>query len=183
MEAILDLPPLEVLNDRFRYDPETGILSRTRWGWGPCGYLTSNGYLRVKVNDTHYRVHRIAWKMYYGEDPLEGLDIDHINRDKKDNRISNLRLATRRENCNNTIKVLNKKPPKPKKTPEELSEINRMTAEKNKKPIVIISPSGEERWYPSVTEAARSEQINRGNLSSVLTGRYRSTQGYTARYA
>jgi hypothetical protein len=121
--------------------------------------------------------------MYYGEDPLEGLDIDHINRDKKDNRISNLRLATRRENCNNTIKVLNKKPPKPKKTPEELSEINRMTAEKNKKPIVIISPSGEERWYPSVTEAARSEQINRGNLSSVLTGRYRSTQGYTARYA
>jgi hypothetical protein len=183
MEATLDLPPLEVLNDRFKYDPETGILSRTRWGWGPCGYLTSNGYLRVKVNDTHYRVHRIVWKIYYGEDPLSGLDIDHINRDKTDNRISNLRLATRKENINNTIRVLNKKSPKPLKTQEELAEIRRITGEKCSKPIVIRLPSGEEKWYPSVGEAARTEKINNGNLSSVLTGRYKSTQGYTARYA
>ena len=101
MNAILDLPPLEVLNDRFKYDPETGVLSRTRWGKGPCGYPTEGGYLRIKVNDVHYRVSRIVWKMYYGEDPPKTMSIDHINRDKTDNRISNLRLCSHKENQGN----------------------------------------------------------------------------------
>ena len=181
MEAVLDLPSLEVLNDQFKYDPETGILRRIRWGWGPCGYLTSNGYLRIKINGTHYRVHRIVWKMHYGVDPLSGLDIDHINRDKTDNRINNLRLATRKENIDN--RTINKKPPKPLKTPEELAEIRRMAGEKSKKPIVIIFPSGEERWYPSTKDAASSLNLLASGICQVLRGISKQYKGYTARYA
>jgi hypothetical protein len=192
MTQALPLPPLEVLQEKFEYNPETGELRykkkspKNRAG-DIAGYPTQRGWLRVKVCNTHYRVHRIAWKMFYGEDPPVGMDIDHINRVKTDNRIVNLRIASRSENVNNTDRVQNKKPPKPRSTPEELAEIRRRAArkgaEKSKKSIVVRLPNGEEKWYPSVKEAAVAEQINAGNLSSVLNGRIKSTQGYTARYA
>jgi hypothetical protein len=125
--------------------------------------------------------------MHYGEDPPIGLDIDHINRDKTDNRISNLRVVTRKENIANTVRVLLKKPSRLLKTPEELAEIRRraskISANKSKKPIVVISALGEERWYPSIAEAAKSEQLQPGNLCSVLKGRRNTTKGFTARYA
>jgi hypothetical protein len=44
--------------------------------------------------------HRLAWLWVYGEWPTE--DLDHINRNREDNRISNLRLASRSENMANT---------------------------------------------------------------------------------
>jgi hypothetical protein len=125
--------------------------------------------------------------MHYGEDPPIGLDIDHINRNKVDNRISNLRVVTRKENVANSAQVLFKKPPKPLKTPEELAEIrrraSRISAEKNKKPIVIISPSGEERWYPSTTDAASSLNLLPPGICQVLKGKCKQYKGYTARYA
>jgi hypothetical protein len=186
MTQALPLPPLEVLQKKFEYNPENGTLTR-KSNNQPAGYLTERGWLRVKVDNTHYRVHRIAWKMFYGEDPPTGLDIDHINRNKTDNRITNLRVVTRSENVQNTERVQNKKPPKPRKTSEELAEIRRRatrkSAQRRKKPVVVRLPSGEEKWYPSVTEAAAAERINAGNLSSVLNGRIKATQGYTARYA
>jgi len=97
------LPDVDTLRERFVYDPLTGEVKR-RKGKGkekPVGYLTTNGYLRVKVNGTHYRLHRVVWKMYYGEEVPEGLEIDHSNNDKTDNRISNLRVVTSKENQNN----------------------------------------------------------------------------------
>ena len=113
--------------------------------------------------------------------PPVGLEIDHINRNKVDNRISNLRVVTRKENMANSARVLFKKPPKPHKTPEELAEIRRIVGKKTSKAIVITLPSGEEKWYSSMSEAARAEQIN--NLSSVASGKMKQTKGFTARYA
>lgn len=71
-----------------RYDPESGQIFRndkvaTRPAVG--------GYLRVKIKNTYYLAHRLAWYLHYGEWPSKW--IDHINRDKTDNRISNLREA------------------------------------------------------------------------------------------
>jgi hypothetical protein len=188
MTQALPLPPLEVLQEKFDYNPETGELTYKKKSHHikvgePAGYLTQRGWLRVKVNGVHYRVHRIAWKMFYGEDPPTGLDIDHINRNKIDNRIANLRVATRSENMQNTDRVLNKKPPQPRKTPEELAEIRKEAAKKISKAIIVRLPSGEEKLYPSLKEAARSEQIHAGNLSAVLNGRRSTVQGYTARFA
>jgi hypothetical protein len=182
MTQALPLPPLEVLQKKFDYNPETGTLTRNSTS-KTVGHPTERGWLRVKVNNTDYRVHRIVWKMYYGEDPPVGLEIDHINRNKVDNRISNLRVVTCKENAANSARVLFKKPPKPKKTSEELKEIRSMAGKRTAKAIILISPSGEEKWYPSVTEAARTEQINQGNISSVLKGRLKTIQGFTARYA
>lgn len=76
------------------------------------GYLDSSGYMRfgVTVNKIEYtgRVHRIIWEMSNG--PIsEKLEIDHINGIRSDNRIENLRLATRSQNEMNKGKQRNNK--------------------------------------------------------------------------
>lgn len=89
----------EVLN----YNPETGEFTwRTRhvkkvWPGKKAGYFV-RGYGRISVDGKKMWMHRIAWAMHYGEHPPEGMVIDHINRDRGDNRISNLRLVPHHEN-------------------------------------------------------------------------------------
>lgn len=65
--------------------------------------LDKDGYLRIRlrVGRTCYSfgAHRLMWFFHYGEWPKH--TIDHINRDKTDNRIENLRDVTLRENCQN----------------------------------------------------------------------------------
>lgn len=50
-----------------------------------------------------YSVHRIIWQMFHGDIP-EGMVIDHINGDPWDNRITNLRLVTQKQNVQNAKK-------------------------------------------------------------------------------
>ena len=63
--------------------------------------LDKDGYIRVRTNGKEYRAHRIIWEMFNGPIP-EGLLIDHIDGDKLNNRIDNLRIATRRQNRANS---------------------------------------------------------------------------------
>lgn len=59
------------------------------------------GYCRIAFNYKAYFAHRLVWIMHNGDIP-EGLAIDHINRIRDDNRIENLRLATRAQNAHNS---------------------------------------------------------------------------------
>ena len=51
------------------------------------------------IEACHVRMHRAIWEHVHGECPPI---LDHINRDKTDNRICNLRVATNQQNCLNT---------------------------------------------------------------------------------
>jgi HNH endonuclease/AP2 domain len=86
---------LEKLRELFSYDPEKGSF---RWN-GEAGYISGNGYRYISVEGKKRLSHRLAWLMHYGEEP-NGL-VDHINGDRTDNRIQNLRLATYSQNSAN----------------------------------------------------------------------------------
>jgi len=97
-------PSLLFLLEKFTYCEKTGILkyrkNSGRFSAGDiAGYTNHRGYRKVCVNGSHFFIHRIVWKMVYGVDPNG--EIDHINRDKTDNRISNLRDVTSEENQKN----------------------------------------------------------------------------------
>jgi hypothetical protein len=61
------------------------------------------GYLRVSIHNKNYRVHRLIFMMFYGFMPKY---IDHINNNRSDNRIENLREATLNENQHNRKKSI-----------------------------------------------------------------------------
>lgn len=59
----------------------------------------NQGYRSGRVLDKDLLAHRVAWVLTHGEWPT--YDIDHINRDRSDNRLSNLRAVSRKENMQN----------------------------------------------------------------------------------
>lgn len=87
------------------YDPEAGVFlwrkSRKGSAQAGCvvGYLHESGYWKVNIGKEPYMCHLLAWFVTYGE-WCPG-QIDHINRDKTDNRIENLRKATLSQNSAN----------------------------------------------------------------------------------
>ena len=64
-----------------------------------CGNVCARGYRRIIIDGKMYMAHRLAWTIHYGFWPSS--DLDHINGDKLDNRISNLREVTCFENQQN----------------------------------------------------------------------------------
>jgi hypothetical protein len=84
-----------------RYNPN-GEMKVLRPRIHPSGYLYL-GLFKGKGPSKQRiwkRVHRVVWETFVGKIPT-GLEIDHINCDKHDNRISNLRVVTHSENCKN----------------------------------------------------------------------------------
>lgn len=99
------LPTQKRLKELFNYDPKTGILSRRisvpggAKGSQPTS-VDKDGYLSIGVDYVSHRVHRLIYKWFYGDFDKD-LQIDHIDRNVKNNRIENLRLVTPRENSLN----------------------------------------------------------------------------------
>lgn len=94
----------ERLREVLDYNPETGLFlwkmafcRKVRVGASAgCSY---GGYKHISVDKRLYRAHRLAWLYVHGEWPAG--DIDHINGNRSDNRIANLRDVSRRVNLQN----------------------------------------------------------------------------------
>jgi len=96
----------EELVRRLAYDPDTGIFT---WRVTTCRRMKagdlagcidrSKGYHRISIDGKAYKAHRLAWLYVTGEWPPEG--VDHIDGDRSNNAIANLRAATSSQNsCN-----------------------------------------------------------------------------------
>jgi hypothetical protein len=96
----------EVLN----YDATTGVFTwRTKTSrkvvvGREAGSMKPSGYVSVRIDGPNYYAHRLAWLYVYGEWPAA--EVDHINGVKDDNRISNLRQATRKQNMENRVQPI-----------------------------------------------------------------------------
>ncbi|HEJ7990233.1 TPA: HNH endonuclease [Serratia liquefaciens] len=96
----------EYLRDNLNYNKDTGLFTwmkpRKRVMVGNyAGCQNIAGYITICIDKKIYRAHRLAWFFVNGEWPAG--EIDHINGIKTDNRISNLREATRAENQRNQL--------------------------------------------------------------------------------
>ncbi len=91
------------------YDPIKGVL---RWKKRPdistradrknghvAGFKNKDGHLVIQIQKRRYPAHRLIWVLVYGHWPNN--DIDHIDGNRSNNKLANLRAATRRENLRN----------------------------------------------------------------------------------
>lgn len=92
------------LREILDYDQRTGVftwkvmLAHRRKPGDIAGNLT-HGYVEIGINNSSYRAHRLAWLHFYGEWPTG--QIDHIDGDRSNNAISNLRDVTNQKNSQN----------------------------------------------------------------------------------
>lgn len=93
------------VSDLVEYDSETGNLfwkkdvARTAKKGSIAGIQRSDGYRRLKVGGRSVYAHRISWMLFYGV--ACDKEIDHINGDRSDNRIENLRECSKLQNSQN----------------------------------------------------------------------------------
>src|SRR4051794_6604738 len=100
-------PSKEELLYFFDYDVETGDLiwknplgTKIKKG-SIAGSFDSNGYLQVRLKKALYQCHRFIWIMHNGDIP-EGMEIDHKDNKRSNNKLYNLRLATKSQNRANS---------------------------------------------------------------------------------
>lgn len=85
------------------YDPLTGVFSWRQSGKGrnsgAAGAVGGNGYRQITIRGRKYQAHRLAVLYVSGRWPVG--DVDHINGDRDDNRVANLRSVSRALNMQN----------------------------------------------------------------------------------
>jgi len=109
------LPTQETIRKLLNYDLETGVFTwnhrvdaipawNISWAGSVAGVINGRGYRVITIQYKLFRAHRLAWVYVYGNTLDQNTEIDHINGDRGDNRISNLRLSTKSQNQANSKK-------------------------------------------------------------------------------
>ena len=97
------------LRSVLNYNQDTGVFtwkvrpSARTFAGDTAGNITSGGYWEIKFRKKSHLAHRLAWLYVHGAWPLE--TIDHINGDRLDNRLANLRDVTIGKNGQNKYRA------------------------------------------------------------------------------
>jgi len=111
-KTMSDTDKISSIRRVIHYNMHTGVLTRIApiLGQRSTGVIDSKdrlGYIKLTLFGVSFRGHTLAWALHYGHFPK--LEIDHINRNTSDNRISNLRDVSRSVNARNKgLKATNK---------------------------------------------------------------------------
>lgn len=127
--------------------------------------VDKDGYLYVKLYDKnnnkykHYRIHRLVLETFLGN-PEDKPEVDHINKDRSDNRLENLRWVTRKEN-------------------DSFVKHPYCKTSYIKRPVIQINKRGEiVGRYESMAEAQKKTGCNNSYISAVCQGKRHTCGGY-----
>ena len=134
--------------------------------------LIRNGYYQVDLCKNskvrHYMVHRLVYEAFNGTIP-EGLQVNHINEVKSDNRLSNLNLMTAKENSNWG-------------TRNERRVKKQINGKKSKPVLQYDLNDNLVKKYPSAHQVERETGFDNGYIIACCKGKYNTAYGYKWRY-
>jgi len=102
-KQLAELPDIELLKSLLNYDPKTGLFTHKNShaaikAGDAAGNTCDRGYVRISIKNKMYLAHRLAWLYVYGSCPVQ---IDHIDQNKTNNVINNLRNVDNKTNGKN----------------------------------------------------------------------------------
>lgn len=135
------------------------------------GCKCSAGYYQIRVLNQTVYVHTLVYEAFVGDIP-KGHEIDHINTDRTDNRVGNLRIVTHTENMRNETTVrLSRR--------VRLANARRASAARRIPVIGIIMDAGETVGpFASIHDAGVKCGVEPANIAAAVRGRLRSAGGY-----
>jgi hypothetical protein len=170
------MPETAFLRECFTYDPYTGLLvwrirprhhfptqkgcniTNSRQAGKTAGSIVhtrSGTYIRVEIDGRSFGVHRVIYKLVWGEEPPE--DIDHHDGDGTNNRWKNLRAATKSQNACNASKPVTRFPRGVTQSPRGVVFYARVGVGRNRRTIGSY-PTAEEAHEAYVAETLRLHQ-------------------------
>jgi len=111
MIKINPTPSQEILKEYFDYHKDGKLIWKKRHGFGlngsggveignEAGYLNHDGYIHIRFQKKLYGAHRLIWVWHSGDIPIDK-QIDHMDKNRSNNKIENLRLANNAQNSTN----------------------------------------------------------------------------------
>lgn len=124
---------------------------------------TDDGYLRVRLNGTWKQVHRLVLKTFNPNEKADVLQVNHINENKKDNRLENLEWCSPKDNANHGTR-------------------NARMSEAKFKPVEQLSNGKVIAMFNSLKEAEEKTGVGYPGISACCHGRQKTSGGYAWRF-
>lgn len=165
------------------------FVSRNR-RWRPApGPAERDGYRRIYFRGSRVAAARVVYEVFAGEIP-DGMEIDHINTVRGDNRFENLRVVTHRENLLNPLTrprrraacARNGKKSAMSQPREQIMKNLELGKLRHRRPVVCIKDGRIVKRYAMVKDATKDTGVHGSLIIAVAKGRARSAGGFQWQY-
>lgn len=162
---------------------QTGERRKLRQGSNNSGYLCVNLWNNGKKET--WLVHRLVAIVFIGDWSMWFEEINHKDENRKNNNVANLEWCDRKYNIHygNAIKKMSEANKGKHPTEETRKKLSEAHKGKNAKKINQYTKEGDfVQSFNSLSDAEKLTGVNQANISSCLTGKYKSAGGYIWRY-